>query len=138
MFYLALQVIELLLAVVKLVGELVVLFLIDWAARAICGSLKTESFNGVRTEKLSDVLQGLPDLLGFLRKRVGLAFAEDALQVLLGRVAQLAATEHQVHTDGGIAFYGKVAELGHGAAQDVGQGIVVQNQRAVGALRAGF
>ena len=92
MFYLALQVAKLLLAVVQLVGELVVLFLIDWAAGAVCGSLKTESFNGVRTEKLPDVLQGLPDLLGFLRERVGLVFAEDALQVLLRRVAQLAAT----------------------------------------------
>ena len=56
------------------------------------GSLKTEGFNGVKTEKLPDVLQGLPDLLGFLRERVGLVFAEDALQVLLRRVAQLAAT----------------------------------------------
>ena len=135
MFYLALQVAKLLLAVVQLVGELAVLLL---AAGAVCGSLKTESFNGVRTEKLPDVLQGLPDLLGFLRQRVGLVCAEDALQILLRRVAQLVATEHQVHADGGIAFYGKVAEMGHGAAQDVGQGVVVQNQRAVGALRAGF
>ena len=45
---------------------------------------ETESFNGVRTEKLPDVLQGLPDLLGFLRQRVGLVCTEDALQILLG------------------------------------------------------
>ena len=137
MLYLALQFAKLLLAVVKLLGELVVLFLIDWAARAICGSLKTEGFNGVKTEKLPDVLQGLPDLLGFLRERVGLVFAKDALQVLLRRVAQLAATEHQVHADGGITFYGKVAEMGHGAAQDVGQGIVVQDKRAAWGLLRG-
>ena len=137
MFYLALQVIELLLAVAQLVGKLAVLLLIDWAARAICGSLKTESFNGARTEKLPDVLQDLPNLLGFLRQRGGLVCAEDALQILLRRVAQLAATEHQVHADGGIAFYGKVAEMGHGAAQDVGQGIVVQDKRAAWGLLRG-
>ena len=134
MLYLALQFAKLLLAVVKLAGKLAVLLL---AARAICGSLKTEGFNGVKTEKLPEALQSLPNLLGFLRQRVGLVFAEDALQVLLRRVAQLAATKHQVHADGGIAFYGEVAELGHGAAQDVGQGVVVQDKRAAWGLLRG-